>query len=80
MCHFLLFTNLQTNSAHRRFVDFSMLEVLCDLRTTKCVTSVFLGTNTFLIRATTFRVYVYVEHPLWCNAEMYIDAYNAYRN
>lgn len=49
MCHFLLFTNLQTHSAHRSFVDFSLLEVLCDMRSTKCVTSVFLGTNTFPI-------------------------------
>jgi len=42
------------------------------------LTSIFLCTNTFLIWATTF--HVCVEHTLWCNAQMYIDVYNAYRN
>jgi hypothetical protein len=42
------------------------------------LTSIFLGTNIFLIRATTF--HVYMEHPLWCNALMYVDTYSAYRN
>jgi len=71
------FTNALTSS---QLCRLQYAEVLCGMRSPTCVTSVFLGTNTFLIRATTFRVYVYVEHPLWCNAQMYIDAYRPYRN
>jgi len=81
MCPLLLFTNLQTQSAHRSFVDFSIREAPCDLRSTKCVAYFDLSrycTNNFLIWATTF--HVYVEHTLWCNAQMYIDNYKAYRN
>jgi hypothetical protein len=31
-----LFINLQTHSAHRSFVDVSNMQVVCDMRSTKC--------------------------------------------
>jgi len=37
MCSLLLFTNLQTHSAHRSYVDFTILETPCGMRSTKCV-------------------------------------------
>ena len=65
-----LIAAMQTSLSWKDHVSCAVQNVL--------LISIFLGTNTFLIWATTF--HVYVEYTLWCNSQMYIDVYNAYRN